>query len=1150
MTDTQLEKIAELATSRIEKQCSYVPVNKKALGSTSKTSAIETLRVFVMPEIEERSPLSDRGFLGALMRDIDNRIAEIEREENVLEGKTFSLQAPSRVASFEHGTGELRTRSRQSPREIPLVDIEKILQMPGIRSLVQPSNASANQGEEGTKILVEAGAGFGKSMLLNRLALSLAPKPHHQRTSHGELIAAFEDTPLPISSLYGKIPFLIRCRDFKYKAIGERPLCNLLLQEIFPEGEITQTHIPQSLQGESANNYVILIDGLDELPTSIKAEELIEAIHSLFGSSPNERSALSVVACSRPISEPLRAKLFENGFTFFRIKPLNAMSSRESRNRFIRELSRKWYEPDFECDSPIPEHRANSLCQSIESEWDLRFSNYLRSPLDLVLLLVLYSNAETLPATEHDLFMDYIHCRLHWRQGASSPDDLLLQLSYCASRAQSEEGTLGGYRFEKETLLDWICDSYGDLESRIADYEDRGLESAAKAAALDLDDLINTHGILSETPDGKIEFEHRIVQNFLCENAFALGAYRPEFASASYARTYAEKMANGTLNEDWGNIFRFFVQDPRIERKNLALFWQAMIQSANPSEISKQEGLIYLACLLDGRISESEQLSHLDSMLTTFASKHISSKQLDGYRKIAIEPQYKRVTDRIKSLYEASRANEQHLFGFVMATLCIFEFAFREDDSLPMPIDHASRIVNLGITGLEDPIKTLQCLEILLFFRQIGKDSIPYLSFADYFFDNGNSACNKFVESALIAGVQNFNESCSLGGARETARCISELLEDHTCKSFLLNALSADSDMLSAFFESFGKHFGSAIDKATRDDGDSDVSSKEDVMESYWLAILEIILEAKNDIRQLSHPYLDSIEYYVRKCYVESMRWAANTLFSDASESAGTEPPEETAIDKAIVQNVRGMDSGIEAFIDAAKQKNPWAFSGMSQAKLYSFRPSDDLRAVREAVERHADNVYPKSIELDNLRKLAISFIVSVYLGHINTEGISLFVGKLIGTLQEKYHKQLSDKNKYGYPGESLKMVLQNEVFKKESIKEQVLDALSGKNRDNSGFRGLKFIAIDGSGKHIECEALFMYDFPETGKSYIVYTDNSLDEDGNLKVYASICNPEQLMINEEQDLASLELLPIESDTEWNMIETILESMPEATEEHA
>lgn len=80
-----------------------------------------------------------------------------------------------------------------------------------------------------------------------------------------------------------------------------------------------------------------------------------------------------------------------------------------------------------------------------------------------------------------------------------------------------------------------------------------------------------------------------------------------------------------------------------------------------------------------------------------------------------------------------------------------------------------------------------------------------------------------------------------------------------------------------------------------------------------------------------------------------------------------------------------------------------------------------------------------------------------------------------------------------------------------------------------------QFTVINDEGREIVCDVLFTFDSDETGKSYIVYTDNTKDEGGNIKVYASIFDPED---------ENTELFPIESDKEWKVIEAILSSIQE------
>jgi len=80
-----------------------------------------------------------------------------------------------------------------------------------------------------------------------------------------------------------------------------------------------------------------------------------------------------------------------------------------------------------------------------------------------------------------------------------------------------------------------------------------------------------------------------------------------------------------------------------------------------------------------------------------------------------------------------------------------------------------------------------------------------------------------------------------------------------------------------------------------------------------------------------------------------------------------------------------------------------------------------------------------------------------------------------------------------------------------------------------------KFIIKNSAGKEIECEPLFTFESEETKKNYIVYTDNTVDKFGNTKVYASIYNVTD---------KGRELLPIKTEKEWKVIETILESIQE------
>lgn len=72
-------------------------------------------------------------------------------------------------------------------------------------------------------------------------------------------------------------------------------------------------------------------------------------------------------------------------------------------------------------------------------------------------------------------------------------------------------------------------------------------------------------------------------------------------------------------------------------------------------------------------------------------------------------------------------------------------------------------------------------------------------------------------------------------------------------------------------------------------------------------------------------------------------------------------------------------------------------------------------------------------------------------------------------------------------------------------------------------------------GESVVCDILFTFDNEETGKSYIVYTDNSKDENNKVRVFASIYNPND---------PKTKLEDIKTEKEWKVIDTILQTLQE------
>lgn len=84
------------------------------------------------------------------------------------------------------------------------------------------------------------------------------------------------------------------------------------------------------------------------------------------------------------------------------------------------------------------------------------------------------------------------------------------------------------------------------------------------------------------------------------------------------------------------------------------------------------------------------------------------------------------------------------------------------------------------------------------------------------------------------------------------------------------------------------------------------------------------------------------------------------------------------------------------------------------------------------------------------------------------------------------------------------------------------------------------FTVKNEKGEIKKYEIIFKFESDETKKSYIVYTDN-VEEKGKLRVYANTY---------DKTGRNKELLPIETEEEWNTIEAFLSKLESEVREEA
>ncbi len=84
---------------------------------------------------------------------------------------------------------------------------------------------------------------------------------------------------------------------------------------------------------------------------------------------------------------------------------------------------------------------------------------------------------------------------------------------------------------------------------------------------------------------------------------------------------------------------------------------------------------------------------------------------------------------------------------------------------------------------------------------------------------------------------------------------------------------------------------------------------------------------------------------------------------------------------------------------------------------------------------------------------------------------------------------------------------------------------------------------VDEDGNEQLCEVLFTFDSEEFGKSYVLYYPVGAEEndEDDIEIHASAFTP-------KEDGEDGELMPIETDEEWDMIEEMLNTFLDEQEE--
>ena len=84
-------------------------------------------------------------------------------------------------------------------------------------------------------------------------------------------------------------------------------------------------------------------------------------------------------------------------------------------------------------------------------------------------------------------------------------------------------------------------------------------------------------------------------------------------------------------------------------------------------------------------------------------------------------------------------------------------------------------------------------------------------------------------------------------------------------------------------------------------------------------------------------------------------------------------------------------------------------------------------------------------------------------------------------------------------------------------------------------------VMVKRDGTKVQLDKLITFDDEGNNKSYIIYTDNSRDENGNVRISASIVK--------DSKNPNSELEEIKTEREWKIIDTVLKSTMNSIKKH-
>lgn len=373
----------------------------------------------------------------------------------------------------------------------------------------------------GKRIIITGGPGCGKTTVLQHIAWTLAAFLQGKEALARQRLGLEGEAPLPVYvplSLYAA-----HLRNLKPGVPAEQKSLAYFISEYLIQRQTNLT-LPSAFLAHLLRNQtciLLLLDGLDEVPTEDERVRVVQAIQDLTAGRPN----LRVIVTSRTAAYRGRAVL-GRGFQYIRVLPL--------KKEHIESLVRRAYSAIHPQSQQKAKTQADSLLDEIERLENERRNRlgedvkpFVISPLMVRMLLIVHVNDKHLPDQRADLYKKAVDAML--RPDYIEDKDVVKELESRIS------GSLAMNR-DMLQLLAFRMHTQGKKQGREVDEATiRNVLEAEETYAPYVDELLTQtreRGTLLEERGGLYRFLHLSFQEFLTGRYLAQVLHDPDRIAA------------------------------------------------------------------------------------------------------------------------------------------------------------------------------------------------------------------------------------------------------------------------------------------------------------------------------------------------------------------------------------------------------------------------------------------------------------------------------------------------------------------------------------------------------------------------------------------------------------------------------------------